>query len=500
MRARWICVVALALALVAPTTAAAAEVPPAAELPGGPIVVQIVGGSDVDTSTVPWMVALVWSNQFDGSSLRCGGTRLAPEWVLTAAHCVKGYSASSFDVVGGVSDLRTVAPANREHLSQIFVHPGYNPNDLTSDVALVRLAERNDTAPAIAVNADAATPVAGELLDTYGWGRLSTNGTSSPVLQGVTLQEMTDTEGKCGAFGRRYIAAHHVCAGVPGGGRDACYGDSGGPLIAGMPDAPVLVGVTSWGKECALADYPGMWSRVSTYASWIETTMTTPAPPTRRVSIGGASVHEGDQRTRTLVFPVVMTSPSDAPVTVRFTSADVTAKSPKDYAGRRSGTVLMRPGQTRASIEITVKSDVAVEGDEQFSVSLTEVRGAAAGTATAIGTIVDDDPAAAPARIDVGSTDLLLGAGPPTVPVALTVSKPVRSSFDVSYQVFVVAAGTDPVLVAQGTARIRANQVTTTLELLIPEAAVGGAYEVRVAAAPAITAVGSSGSVNVVSA
>ena len=68
------------------------------------------------------------------------------------------------------------------------------------------------------------------------------------------------------------------CAGIPDndnngkidGGIDACNGDSGGPLICNLNDTPVLVGITSRGKGCALEDNPGIYTTVYKYIDWIE--------------------------------------------------------------------------------------------------------------------------------------------------------------------------------------------------------------------------------------
>lgn len=58
-----------------------------------------------------------------------------------------------------------------------------------------------------------------------------------------------------------------ICAGEKG--KDSCQGDSGGPMV---DSAGKQVGVVSWGIGCALAGYPGVYARVSTYADWISST------------------------------------------------------------------------------------------------------------------------------------------------------------------------------------------------------------------------------------
>jgi len=63
------------------------------------------------------------------------------------------------------------------------------------------------------------------------------------------------------------LTQNMMCAGYFVSNRDSCYGDSGGPLIVDN----TLVGIISWGNECAEDGFPGVYTKVQNYTTWIET-------------------------------------------------------------------------------------------------------------------------------------------------------------------------------------------------------------------------------------
>jgi trypsin len=57
-----------------------------------------------------------------------------------------------------------------------------------------------------------------------------------------------------------------VCAGVASGALDTCNGDSGGPLVCNN----TLTGIVSFGNECAVANFPGIYTKISNYLDYID--------------------------------------------------------------------------------------------------------------------------------------------------------------------------------------------------------------------------------------
>lgn len=108
------------------------------------------------------------------------------------------------------------------------------------------------------------------------------------------------------------------------------------------------------------------------------------------ISIGDASVVEGDSGQTALVFTVTLSKASSREVSVNFATAGGTAAAGEDFVGR-TGRLTFKPGETTKTVTVLVNGDTTVEGHERFSVNLS---GASRGTiadATGVGSILNDD-------------------------------------------------------------------------------------------------------------
>ena len=252
-------VVAILLPLVGFSVAAAAPAPPSTD---GEVGAQIVGGTRASTSTYPWVVYLATSS----GSQYCGGTLVAPNKVVTAAHCTVGDSPSVVRVVAGRDDKRSTAGVVAR-VTKIWIHPSYVDATQGNDVSVLTL-DRDLTQATlpIATSSDTALYTAGTSSTILGWGTTSSGGSASRYLLKATVP-LTSNATCSSAYGSDFKAAHMVCAAYAQGGTDTCQGDSGGPIVAGGK----LIGATSWGRGCALAGYPGVYSRVATYYDLLTT-------------------------------------------------------------------------------------------------------------------------------------------------------------------------------------------------------------------------------------
>ena len=266
----WITLSIFSLLLFVQTVAAQSDT----ELPGPQP--SIVGGVEATPGEFPWMVSLQSGSHF------CGASLIAPNWVLTAAHCTEGESANNLQIVVGrhrlnASDGQTV------NVAQIINHPNYNTNTIDYDVALLRLASPVNNVTPIGLVSDAMTvDDPNQTATISGWGATSQGGGGSNALLKVSVPIVSNTT--CNQAYNGQITDRMICAGLSEGGKDSCQGDSGGPMMVRNADNTgwLQAGVVSWGNGCALAGFYGVYARVSNLKNWIDghTGGTTPPPTT----------------------------------------------------------------------------------------------------------------------------------------------------------------------------------------------------------------------------
>ncbi|SHG10137.1 S1 family peptidase [Streptoalloteichus hindustanus] len=225
--------------------------------PVEPLVVEpfVVGGQRASIAEHPWVVHLTTSNGYQ----YCGGAIVAPNKVLTAAHCVARRALSDLRVIAGREDKQS-AEGVVAGVASAWVHPSFQSTNRGDDVAVVTL-DRTVPYPAVAVAgaADAALYQPGAEAAVIGWGDTAEGGPSSRYLMKAVVPVMPD--GDCSSAFPEYDAGRMLCAGYPEGRIDACQGDSGGPLVAGGK----VIGLVSTGEGCARAGKPGIYTRVAVY-------------------------------------------------------------------------------------------------------------------------------------------------------------------------------------------------------------------------------------------
>ncbi|MEZ4614965.1 MAG: trypsin-like serine protease [Caldilineaceae bacterium] len=234
----------------------------------------IRGGHESEPDAWPWQVALVYSYSDDAYYGQfCGGTLIAPEWVLTAAHCVEYTYADSIHVVLGRHQLSANDEGERVAVSDIVVYPDYVSAFDGGDLALLRLSEPS-TRTVVAFDTNTVDLVEERSLNATvsGWGATDALGSGSDVLREVVLP-FVSLETCRAAYYFDDIADEMVCAGYAKGAKSACYGDSGGPLVIPRAEAPgwTQVGIVSWGRgSCSGFNNYNVYTRVASYSDWIQ--------------------------------------------------------------------------------------------------------------------------------------------------------------------------------------------------------------------------------------
>ena len=236
----------------------------------------IVGGKEVkdkDRDLYPWMAALIHRGSHPVDGQFCGGSLIATNWVVTAAHCLYREKPEGLEVILGLLKLDE-KPKERIDVEKIIIHPKYDKDTYDFDIALIRLAKASKQKTIVMIPSGDPDGIAspGTMATIIGWGVLAEGGPKSDKLMYVDVPLISHEEANEKYGGG--VTENMIAAGFPEGGSDACQGDSGGPLL--VRDANlnlVLAGATSWGIGCARPKYPGLYAKLAVLGDWVRETI-----------------------------------------------------------------------------------------------------------------------------------------------------------------------------------------------------------------------------------
>lgn len=211
----------------------------------------------------------------------CGGSLISNSWILTAAHCLYNRD-EPLRAVGGADNLDFLYRAQVRSTSRQIIHPDFDITTYNNDIALVKVDQPFNLQSTFSrVGVVCLEPS----LEVLPYDIATICGFGSRAFHEKTRTHLYETDiaiidqRVCNRSFSGMITDNMICAGgMIANKRDACSGDSGGPLVMDVvtdsddgssQEHVSLVGVVSFGNDCALKNYPGIYTRVSNYYDWI---------------------------------------------------------------------------------------------------------------------------------------------------------------------------------------------------------------------------------------
>ena len=237
---------------------------------------RIVGGEIVNPpNAYPWTAQIGYHRPPPNArvfTVWCGGALIDRSWVLSAAHCFDDTVGSRYVLTLGEHTLNQADGTEQIiQVQEIIVHPDYNPSTSDNDIALLRLANPATLNTHVNTIELGDLPNIGTPLTVVGWGATTQGGAISNQLLETAVPLRSDNDCRNAYPGE--ITNAMFCAGFDGGGTDSCQGDSGGPIFFNEGGTSRQIGVVSWGRGCAQANFFGVYTHVAGFTEWLNTEM-----------------------------------------------------------------------------------------------------------------------------------------------------------------------------------------------------------------------------------
>ncbi|XP_060689924.1 vitamin K-dependent protein C-like [Hemiscyllium ocellatum] len=242
---------------------------------GGPLGPRIIKGTVMKKGSSPWQILLMTAS----GKFICGGVLIHQFWVLTAAHCV--HEGERFRVKLGEHN-RSVNEDTEDTIlvNRVYIHPNFSLSNMDSDIALLRLSQvavfTNYIIPVCLPTKETAERkllIANKNVVITGWGAIDENDDRYRPNTLLFIRIKLTSYTLCKEKLKDRVTDNMICAGTPGSRKDACKGDSGGPMVTFLNGTWFLLGLVSWGEGCGRFQTFGIYTKVTNYLDWIYSTI-----------------------------------------------------------------------------------------------------------------------------------------------------------------------------------------------------------------------------------
>uniref|UniRef100_A0A8C4SPG3 Transmembrane serine protease 13 n=1 Tax=Erpetoichthys calabaricus TaxID=27687 RepID=A0A8C4SPG3_ERPCA len=252
---------------------------------------RIIGGTQAPLGKWPWQASLHYSG-----SPTCGGSIVSPTIIISAAHCFYSnmYDPTQWKVYVGTVNQNNLPPPI--YVSRIIINSQYDSNSHDNDVAILILqtsiSYTNNIQP-VCLPTSSQTFSANMNCWTTGFGTTQYQAQQgSTYLMQVSVNIINYNVCNGPSVYNGVLTSNMICAGNLNGKVDSCQGDSGGPLVCYVNQSWYLAGITSWGRACALANSPGVYTNVANFLPWIYSVMEAQTPKWKNV-MASAGIQAG---------------------------------------------------------------------------------------------------------------------------------------------------------------------------------------------------------------